>query len=114
MNDALLKAAARRFGTPLYLYDVDAIERRVRRLREAVGERFEIAYAVKANPSLGLLSFLGRMGLSADVASRGELRAARRAGIPPSRILSTGPAKSGPDLAALVRARVSIVHAEGE
>jgi diaminopimelate decarboxylase len=114
MKDAVLRRAAERFGTPLYLYDFDAIERQVRRLREALGERFEIAYAAKANPSLAVLSFLRRTGLSADVASRGELRAARRAGIPPSRILSTGPAKSDADLAALVRARVSIVHAEGE
>jgi diaminopimelate decarboxylase len=48
------------------------------------------------------------------VASRGELAGALRAGFPPSKILSTGPAKSDADLEALVRARVSIIHAEGE
>ncbi len=60
------------------------------------------------------LSFLSRFGLSSDVASRGELLAARRAGFPASKILSTGPAKSEADLGALVRAGVSIIHAEGE
>jgi diaminopimelate decarboxylase len=114
LTDSVLLRAAARFGTPLYLYDFGVIEARVRALRRAVGPRFEIAYAVKANPSLGILSFLGKLGLSSDVASRGELLAARRAGCPPSRILSTGPAKSDADLEALVRARVSIVHAEGE
>ncbi|MGZ6972287.1 MAG: hypothetical protein ACXVID_11525, partial [Thermoanaerobaculia bacterium] len=78
------------------------------------GPRFELAYAVKANPSLGILSFLRRFGLSSDVASRGELLAVRRAGCPPSKILSTGPAKTDGDLEALVRAGVSIIHAEGE
>jgi diaminopimelate decarboxylase len=113
-GDLVLERAARRFGTPLYLYDFDVIERQVARLRRALGPRFELAYAVKANPSLGILSFLGKFGLSSDVASRGELLAVRRAGWPPSKILSTGPAKSDADLEALVRARVSIIHAEGE
>ncbi len=114
VNGSLLRRAAERFGTPLYLYDFDVIERQVARLRRALGPRFEIAYAVKANPSLAVLSFLSRFGLSSDVASRGELLAVRRAGCPPSKILSTGPAKSDADLEALVRARVSIIHAEGE
>ncbi len=114
MPDSVLRRAASLFGTPLYLYDFDVIERQVLRLRHALGPRFELAYAVKANPSLGILSFLRKFGLSSDVASRGELLAVRLAGCPPSKILSTGPAKTDADLEALVRARVSIVHAEGE
>jgi diaminopimelate decarboxylase len=114
MTESVLVRAAARFGTPLYLYDFDVIETRVRALQRALGPRFTLAYAVKANPSLGVLRFLSRFGLSSDVASRGELAAARRAGFDPSKILSTGPAKSDADLQALVRARVSIIHAEGE
>jgi len=113
-RDAALRRAAGRFGTPFYLYDFDVIEARVRALRAALGARFEIAYAVKANPSLGVLSFLSRLGLSSDVASRGELLAARRAGFAPSKILSTGPAKTDADLEALVSAGVSQIHVEGE
>ncbi|MGE5345213.1 MAG: hypothetical protein ACM3JH_04585 [Acidithiobacillales bacterium] len=114
MSDVVLRRAAQRFGTPLYLYDFDVIERQVVRLRRALGPRFEIAFAVKANPSLAVLKFLFGRGLGADVASRGELLAARRAGCPPSRILSTGPAKSDADLEALVRSGVSQIHVEGE
>jgi diaminopimelate decarboxylase len=106
--------AVQRFGTPLYLYDFDVIERQVRRLRRALGARFTLAYAIKANPSLGVLSFLSKQGLFTDVASAGELAAALRAGFPPPRILSTGPAKTDRDLEALVRAGVSQIHAEGE
>ncbi|HEX5855968.1 MAG TPA: hypothetical protein VFZ57_10135 [Thermoanaerobaculia bacterium] len=109
----LLRAAAR-FGTPLYVYDFDVIERQVARLKRALGPRFMLAYAVKANPSLGVLTFLSNLGLSSDVASRGELIAVRRAGCPPSKILSTGPAKSDAHLEALVRAGVSQIHVEGE
>jgi len=113
-GDSVVRFAAERFGTPFFLYDFDMIEARVRALRAALGARFEIAYAVKANPSLGVLSFLSRFDLSSDVASRGELLAARRAGFARSKILSTGPAKTDADLEALVRARVSQIHAEGE
>jgi len=114
VNDSVLKRAARRFGTPFYLYDFDVVERQAVRLTRALGPRFTLAYAVKANPSLAVLSLLRERGLGADVASRGELAAVRRAGCPPSRIFSTGPAKTDADLEALVRARVSIIHAEGE
>jgi diaminopimelate decarboxylase len=112
-GDLVLERAARRFGTPFYLYDFDVIGARVRALRAALGPRFELAYAVKANPSLGILSFLREFGLSSDVASRGELLAVRRAGCPPSKILSTGPAKTDADLEALVSAGVSQIHVEG-
>lgn len=114
MADSLIRRAAARFGTPLYLYDFEVIAARVRALRAALGPRFTLAYAVKANPSLAVLSFFFERGLGADVASRGELLAVRRAGCPPSKILSTGPAKTDADLEALVRAGVSIIHAEGE
>lgn len=114
MGDSLIRRAAARFGTPLYLYDFDVIERQVARLRRALGPRFELAYAVKANPSLGILSFLRKFDLSSDVASRGELLAVRRAGCPTAKILSTGPAKTDADLEALVRAGISQIHAEGE
>lgn len=114
IRPSLIRRAAKRFGTPLYLYDFDVIERRVRDLRRAVGPRFTLAYAVKANPSLAVLSFFFERGIGADVASKGELAAVRRAGCLPSRILATGPAKSDTDLEALVRARVSQIHVEGE
>lgn len=113
-GDSVLLRAAARFGTPVYLYDFDVIEARVRALQRALGPRFTLAYAVKANPSLGVLHFLRRFGLSSDVASKGELEVAIRGGFSPSKILATGPAKSDDDLEALAKARVSIIHAEGE
>lgn len=87
--------------------------RRAATLRRALGARFTLAYAVKANPSLAVLDVFAAAGLGADVASRGELRAARRAGFPPIRILATGPVKTDADLEALARARVSQIHLEG-
>ena len=77
MNAAELAA---RFGTPLYVYDLDAVEARVEALRGALPPSFELAYAAKANPAAGVLELMCGVGLGLDIASGGELRAALRAG----------------------------------
>jgi diaminopimelate decarboxylase len=103
---------AARFGTPLYVYDLDLIERRVAALRAALPAVFDLAYAVKANPSLAVIGFVGRLGLGADVASGGELTAALRAGVPRDHIVFTGPGKRDDELEAAVAARIRAVTVE--
>ena len=87
-----------RFGSPLYAYDLDVIDRQVAALRAALPDRAELAYAVKANPALVIVAHLGSLGLGADVASGGELATALRAGIAPERIVMTGPGKRDEEL----------------
>jgi len=103
---------ASQFGTPLYVYDLDAIERRVRALRGVLPPVVDVAYAVKANPALAIVAFLGGLDLGADVASGGELATARRAGIPAARIVMTGPGKRDAELTAAVDAGVRAVTVE--
>jgi diaminopimelate decarboxylase len=103
---------ASRFGTPLYVYDFDVIATRVAALRDALPDGFDLAYAVKANPSLGVVAQLARLGLGADVASGGELATALRAGIDPGRIVFTGPGKRDDELEAAVRAGIRAVTVE--
>ena len=103
---------AARFGTPLYVYDLDVVERQVAVLRRVLPPIVDIAYAVKANPSLAVVAFLGGLGLGADVASGGELATARRAGVPAERIVMTGPGKRDEELAAAVEAGVRAVTVE--
>ena len=67
---------ASRFGTPLYVYDLDVIDRQVESLRAVLPAVVDLAYAVKANPALAVVAHLGRLGLGADVASAGELATA--------------------------------------
>ncbi|MGC8633312.1 MAG: diaminopimelate decarboxylase family protein [Candidatus Limnocylindrales bacterium] len=103
------RSLARQFGTPLYVYDLDALERRAGALRAALPDRVEIAYAVKANPSLAVIARLARTGVGADVSSAGELAAALRAGVPPGAIVVTGPGKSQALLRQAVRAGVRAI-----
>jgi hypothetical protein len=103
---------AARFGTPCYIYDLDVVDRQVAALRAILPSQFELAYAVKANPSLAVVGHVGRLGLGADVASGGELALALRAGIPPGRIVFTGPGKREPELRAAVEADIRAVTVE--
>jgi diaminopimelate decarboxylase len=103
---------ADRFGSPLYVYDLDVVERQVASLRATLPARVELAYAVKANPALAVVDFIGRLGLGADVASAGELATAFRAGIAADRIVMTGPGKRDDELGAAVSAGIRAVTVE--
>lgn len=91
MTDAaLLHGLAERYGTPLYVYDLDAVAARVAALREALPEA-GLRYAVKANPNGALLRRLADLGVGAEVITLGELERAHRAGIDPAQLLVGGP-----------------------
>ncbi|MEM8921467.1 MAG: diaminopimelate decarboxylase, partial [Pseudomonadota bacterium] len=57
-----------------------------------------IAYSVKANGNLGVVATLAQLGAGADVVSGGELKKAMRAGVPASKIVFSGVAKSKDDI----------------
>ena len=103
---------AERFGTPLYVYDLDVIDAQVDALRAALPTGADLAYAVKANPALAVVAHLGRRGLGADVASGGELATALRAGIAPGQIVMTGPGKRDVELASAVRVGIRAITVE--
>ena len=82
-------------GTPFYCYSRAAIEARYDALAEALhGLDALVCYAVKANSNQALISLLAARGAGADVVSEGELRRALRAGIPASKIVFSGVAKT--------------------
>jgi len=105
-------ALAEEFGTPFYVYDLDLIERRVEALKAVLPRGVRVAFAVKANPALAVLSHLRRCGVGADVASGGELETVLRAGFEPASIAMTGPGKRDDELAAAVTAGIGLVTVE--
>ena len=105
-------ALAESFGTPLYVYDLDLIGRRVDALRGVLPRGFRVAFAVKANPSLAVVAHLQRCGVGADIASGGELETVLRAGFDPSTIAMTGPGKRDEELAAAVAAGIGVITIE--
>ncbi|CAA9553325.1 MAG: Diaminopimelate decarboxylase [uncultured Thermoleophilia bacterium] len=105
-------ALADRFGTPLYVYDAATLHRRARAYVEPLDDApggGRAVFALKANPVPAVLRELRRAGMGADVASAGELAAARLAGFEGSELVVHGNAKSGEDLEAALDARAALV-----
>jgi diaminopimelate decarboxylase len=103
---------ADRYGTPLYVYDLEVVDRQVGALRAVLPPPVELAYAVKANPALAIVGHIGDIGLGADVASGGELETVRRAGIPADRVVMTGPGKRDDELRAAVTDGIRAITVE--
>ncbi len=102
-----LRAAAGRFGTPLYVTDATALLAAADELRAAFPDPWIRQYSLKANDVAGIVARLGSIGLGANVVSRGEWAVARRAGFDNARITLEGVGKTDADLRAAVRAAVT-------
>jgi diaminopimelate decarboxylase len=96
-----VRELARAFGTPAYVYAEDDMRTRARAYTEAFRARtdhFEVIYASKAFPSVAVFRLFAAAGLSADVASGGELHLALAGGFDPARLYMHGNNKSQAEL----------------
>ena len=105
-----LAEAAQRWGTPLYVTDLEIAAQRLAAYRAAFGGAL-IAYAVKANPDPQLLRRLVSEGAGCEVVNVVELALARRAGCPAQRIVMNGIGKGDVEIAEALAAGV-LVNAE--
>jgi len=88
---------AREFGTPLFIYDEQTLRDQCRAYHATFGkltDLYEIVYASKAFSCRAMAELVAQEDLSLDVATGGELAAARAAGFPPQRIYFHGNNKS--------------------
>ncbi len=99
MDKELLKAAADKFGTPIYVYDLLKVFSQIERVRSVFeGVDHSIAFAMKANFNLDILRALNNMDLMIDCVSFGEYLQARKAGFSPSKAIINGNCKKQSDL----------------
>ncbi len=100
---------ARKFGTPLYVFDEQTLRHQCRAFHDAFGQRYPqtmVAYASKAYAGLALLKVIAEEGLGLDVVSGGELAIALAAGFPPERIHLHGNNKSAGELREALQAGI--------
>lgn len=111
--DAVLKRAAARHGTPLWVYDAAVLDARVAEWQRAfAGIDHQICYAVKANGTLAILQRLARAGLGFDVVSSGELARVERAGGEPSTTVFAGVGKRADEIDAALAAGIGSLNCE--
>jgi diaminopimelate decarboxylase len=98
-EDVPLPAIAAEVGTPFYCYSSATLARHFRVFSEAFADvPALICYAMKANSNLAVLRLLASLGAGMDVVSEGELRRARAAGVPASKIMFSGVGKTKSEL----------------
>ena len=99
-EDVSLARIAHEVGTPFYCYSTATLERHYQVLSQAFRDQNAlICYAVKANSNQAVLTALARLGAGMDVVSEGELRRARAAGVPASKIIFAGVGKTREEMA---------------
>ncbi len=108
----VLTRVARTAGTPCYVYFLDGILERIAAVRDAFGGRFELSYAMKANPNRELLRRLIGAVSTLDVSSIGEVRLAIEAGWEVEQLSFSGPAKRMEELEEAVDLGVGVMICE--
>jgi len=101
MNDALADAArqaCRRYGTPLYLYDLPRMRADAASFADAFAPPWLRLYSLKANGLPPLVREMAGTGFGASAVSGGELALAMRAGVAPGATALEGIGKSDGDL----------------
>lgn len=90
INNNMLIKLAKKYGTPLYVYDGDLIIQRYKEPYDFIKwPKLKIFYSMKANYNFAILKLLGKNNAFVDAVSPAEVLLALKAGFAPNRILYT-------------------------
>ena len=106
MTNPQLLSLARSYQTPLYIFDMDVLKKRVAFLRSHLPEHVSLCYAVKANTFI-IKELCGQVERF-EVCSPGELTICRRLQIPMEQIVLSGVYKTPSVMEALFEEQVPI------
>ena len=108
-----LNEIAESYGTPLYVYSGESIEKAYNDLNHSLSSTStEINFALKANSTIGILSLLSNLGAGADIVSGGELKRALHANIDPSKIVFSGVGKTTEEIKLAINNNIKQINAE--
>jgi diaminopimelate decarboxylase len=109
---ASYRALAERHGTPLFVYDSQALTGALRDLRAALDPDVTVLHSLTANPNISLVGLLADHGAGAAVSSLGELRTAVLADVDPDEIIFRSASKGRAELQACAASGVYAMVAE--
>ena len=110
MDAQRLLSIAKRFGTPCFVFDEEALAARMREIGAIAGENIRLCYSIKANPFL--IPAMQRLTGLLEVCSPGELAICEALGVDPETILFSGVNKTTGDIAHAMDAGVTRFTAE--
>lgn len=109
------KKLAKKYSTPLYIYDFDYIKERYLDLKGAFKARKSlICYAVKANSNLSVIKHLVDLGAGCDCVSIGEIRRAFLAGAKKYKIIFSGVGKTDEEIKEAIERDILMINIESK
>lgn len=110
MTGAKLRELSAQVGTPSYLFDLDAFERRAMLVKQYFGDSIGLCFSIKANPFL--LRYLPAVFDRIEVCSPGELTICERLKADMAKVIFSGVNKTQADVARAAADRVGTFTAE--
>lgn len=85
--------AAEKYGTPLYLYNMELIKQNTQNILEGIGKyfkNFKVYYSVKANSNPVIINKIIKLGIGCDTSNVNEVRVANLSGCESNNMIYTG------------------------
>ena len=98
MIKSFLNKCVKKYGSPLYFYDLNKIDISYKNLKDSIPKNSKILYSIKANPNKEIIKKFKKLRCEFEVSSIGEAKKVLKCGVKPENIFLTGPAKSYSDL----------------
>lgn len=100
MDKKTLEYGSQKYGTPLYVFDIDEMKSRVDFFRKGLRGKAGLCFAMKANSFL--TGHMAKVTDRIEVCSMGEFEICRNSGIEPEKILISGVLKKKDDIIAIL------------
>jgi len=105
----------KQFGTPAYCYSYNQLKENILKFQKNFKKINPlICFAVKANNNTKILNEINKLGLGADVVSKGELMAALKSKIDPKKIVFSGVGKTYHEIEFAAKKKVLLINAESQ
>lgn len=107
-----LETLAQKYGTPLYIFDANAIIKRVNAINSVKNNKnveVRLAYANKAFCSLATTKILDKLGLFFDVVSSGEIAFMLAAGVDASKLIFHGNNKTDDEIKFAIHNKIGTI-----
>jgi len=105
----------KKFGTPAYCYSYYQLKKNILQFQKNFNKINPlICFAVKANNNIKILKEISRLGLGADVVSKGELIVALKSKIQPKKIVFSGVGKTYDEIEFAAKKKILLINAESQ
>jgi len=110
-----IQKLVRKFETPLYCYSYEKLKKNIDKFKFNF-KSFSplICFALKANSNLQIIKEVKKLGLGADVVSKGELMKALKAGINSKKIVFSGVGKTSSELSYAIDKKILLINSESK